>query len=187
MHQDSSCGLAEGPLNGGGYPYQVAGSTNNNTTLNLQGTGLPIPPPPGKTTTNVLSVSPTSPQLTGTSVTLTDTISSGGSTATDATGNVNFVANGNVIGTEPVSNGSATYTTTTLPSQTNQLTAIYSGDISYSGSTSPTVPFAIQPLPSVTLNLPTTVELSSPTPSPMSVTITNPSTSQSWSSNYLQI
>ncbi len=46
--------------------YQgVAGSTNNNTTLNLQGTGLPIPPPPGKTTTNVLSASPASPQLDG--------------------------------------------------------------------------------------------------------------------------
>ncbi len=93
-------------VNYGAYPYGVAGSTNNNTTLNLQGTGLPIPPPPGKTTTNVLSASPASPQLTGTSVTLTDTISSGGSTATDATGNVNFMANGNVIGTVPVSNGS---------------------------------------------------------------------------------
>ncbi len=183
-----SCGLAGEGLNGNlGDSYQVAGSTNNNTTLNLQGTGLPIPPPPGKTTTNTLTASPVSPQLTTTSVTLTDTISSGGSTATDATGNVNFVANGNVIGTEPVSNGSATFTTTKLPSQTNQLTAVYSGDFNYSGSTSPAVPFTIQPLPSVTLNLPTTVELSSPTPTPMSVTITNPSTSQSWSSNYLQI
>ncbi len=69
-------------LNGGGYPDQVAGSTNNNTTLNLQGTGLPIPPPPGTSTTNALSATPVSPQLTGTSVTLTDTISSGGSPAT---------------------------------------------------------------------------------------------------------
>ncbi len=188
----NSCGLAQGApgsigVNDGTYPYGVAGSTNNNTTLNLQGTGLPIPPPPGKATTNVLSASPTSPQLTTTSVTLTDTISSDGSMATAATGNINFMANGNVIATEPISNGGATFTTTTLPSQTNQLTAVYSGDISYSGSTSPAVPFAIQPLPSVTLSLPTTVELSSPTPSPMSVTITNPSTSQSWSSNYLKI
>ncbi len=182
-----NCGLAEQALNSGVPPDGVAGSTNNNITLNLQGTGLPIPPPPGKTTTNVLSVSPTSPQLTGTSITLNDTISSGGSMATNATGNVNFVANGNVIGTVPVSNGGATFTTTTLPSQTNQLTAVYSGDFNYTGSTSPAVPFTIQALPSVALNLPTTVELSSPTPSPMSVTITNPSTSQSWSSNYLQI
>ncbi len=188
----NSCGLAQGSpgsigLNSGVPPTGVAGSTNNNTTLNLQGTGLPIPPPPGKATTNVLSASPASPQLTTTSVTLTDTVSSGGSTATAATGNVNFMANGNVIATVPVSNGGATYTTKTLPSQNNQLTATYSGDINYSGSTSPTVPFIIQPLPSVTLNLPTAVELSSPTPSPMSVTITNPSTSQTWSSNYLQI
>ncbi len=180
-----SCGIAESELNGAGYPFQVAGSTNNNTTLNLQGTGLPIPPPPGKTTTNVLTASPASPQLTTTSVTLTDTISSGGATATAATGSINFMANGVSIAIEPVSNGSATYTTTTLPSQTNQLTAVYSGDISYAGSTSPAVPYTMQPLPSVTLNLPTTVELSSPTPSPMSITVTNPSTSQTWSSNYL--
>ncbi len=180
--------LVSGALDNNSPPGTgVAGSTNNNTTLNLQGTGLPIPPPPGKTTTNVLTASPTSPQLTTTSVTLTDTISSGGSTATAATGTIDFMANGSVIGTEPVSNGGATYTTTTLPSQTNQLTAVYFGDLNYSGSTSPAVPYAIQPLPSVTLNLPTAVELSSPTPSPMSVTITNPSTSQSWSSNYLQM
>ncbi len=188
----NSCGIAQGSpgsigVNDGTPPDGVAGSTNNNTTLNLQGTGLPIPPPPGKITTNVLSASPASPQLTTTSVTLTDTISSGGATATAATGNVNFLANGVSIATVPVSDGGATYTTTTLSSQTNQLAAVYSGDISYSGSTSPAVPYTIQPLPSVTLNLPTAVELSSPTPSPMSVTITNPSTSQTWSSNYLQI
>ncbi len=188
----NSCGIAQGGpgsigVNSGLYPTGVAGSTNNNTTLNLQGTGLPIPPPPGKATTNVLTASPASPQLTTTSVTLTDTISSGGSTATAATGNVNFLANGNVIATEPVSNGSATYTTTTLPSQANQLTAVYSGDFDYDGSTSPAVPYTIQPLPSVTLNLPNTVELSSPTPSPMSVTITNPSMGQTWSSNYLKL
>ncbi len=55
------------------------------------------------------------------------------------------MANGNVIATEPVSNGGATYTTTTLPSQTNQLTAVYSGDFNYYGSTSPTVPYTMQP------------------------------------------
>ncbi len=133
-----SCGLAEGSLNGG-YPHRVAGSTNNNTTLNLQGTGLPIPPPPGKSTTNTLSTAPGSPQLTGTSVTLTDTISSGGSTATGATGSINFLANGAPVATVPVSNGGATFTTM-LPSQTNQLTAVYSGDLTYASSTSQPCP-----------------------------------------------
>ncbi len=179
----NSCGIAQGALNGGGYPFQVAGSTNNNTTLNLQGTGLPIPPPPGKTSTSVLTASLASPQLQGTSVTLTDTISSGSTTATDATGSVNFVANGNVIATEPVSNGVATYTTTTLPSQINQLTAAYSGGFNYSGSTSPAVPFAIQPLPSVTMSVPATVAMSSPTPTPMPVTLANPGTGANWSND----
>ncbi len=179
--------IPESALNGGIYPYGVAGSTNNNTTLNLQGTGLPIPPPPGKATTNVLTASPASPQLTGTSVTLNDTISSGGSTATAATGTVHFIANGVVVSTAPVSNGIATFATGNLPSQTNQLTAVYSGDFNYVGSTSAAVPYTIQALPSVTLNLPPTVELSSPTPTPMSITVTNPSTSQSWSNLYLEL
>ncbi len=188
-----SCGIAQGGpgvigVNGGIYPYGVAGSTNNTTTLNLQGTGLPIPPPPGKATTNTLTASPVSPQLIQTPVTLTDTISFGSSTATNATGTVNFVANGAVIGTEPVSNGSATFTTTALPSQTIQLTAVYSGDFNYAGSTSATVPYTIQALPSVTLNLPTTVELSSPTPTPFSVTLTNPGTGADWSNDlYLDL
>ncbi len=182
-----SCGIAEGSLNSGAYPFQVAGSTNNNTTLNLQGAGLPVPPPPGKTTTNVLSASPASPQLTGTSVTLTDTISSGGSTATNATGNVNFMANGVVLGTEAVSTGAAVFTTTDLPTSADQLTAVYSGDFSYAGSTSPAVSYTVQPLPTVTVNVPTTVELSSPTPSPLSVTIANPSSGQTWNNLYLNL
>ncbi len=101
---------------------------------------------------------------------------------------MNFIASGAVIGTEPVSSGSATFTTSSLPSAANQLTAVYSGDISYAGSTSATVPYTIQALPSVALNLPTTVELSSPTPTPMSVTLTNPATGANWSNDlYLQL
>ncbi len=75
--------------------------------------------------------------------------------------------------------------TSNLSSQTNQLTAVYSGDFNYAGSTSAAVPYEVQPNPTVTLNLPTTVELSSTTPTPLSVTIANPSTGQTWSSNYL--
>ncbi len=169
----NSCGIAQGApdislgLNDGVYPDGVAGSTNNNTTLNLQGTGLPIPPPPAKPTTNSLSASPVSPQLITTPVTLTDTISSDGTPATAATGVVNFLANGVVVGTQPVSGGTATFTTTALPNQTNQLTAMYSGDLTYASSTSAPVPYAMQPLPSVTMSLPTTVELSSPDPNPV--------------------
>ncbi len=182
-----SCGLAQGSLNAGGYPFQVAGNTNNNTTLNLQGTGLPIPPPPGKSTTNTLSTSPSSPQLTGTSVTLTDTITSSGSTAADATGSVNFLANGTLVATEPVAGGTAAFTTAALPSQTNQLTAVYSGDFNYAGSVSPSIPYAIQPFPTVSLDVPTSIEMSSPTPTPFSVTIANPSSAPAWPSLYFAV
>ncbi len=182
-----SCTVA-GEINSGTPPFGVAGSTNTSTTLNLQGTGLPIPPPPGKSTTNVLAASPASPQLTTTSVTLTDTISSGGSTATAATGSISFLLNGVAVATEPVSNGTASYTTSNLPSQTNQLIAVYSGDFNYAGSTSAGVPYAIQALPSVTMSLPPTVELSSPTPTLFSVTLTNPGTGADWSNDlYMQL
>ncbi len=81
----------------------------------------------------------------------------------------------------------ATYTTTTLTSQTNQLTAVYSGDYQLRQQHLASGAIYHPALPSVTLNLPTTVELSSPSPTPMSVTITNPGTSRSWSSNYLYL
>ncbi len=184
-----SCGIAESALNTNSpVGTGVAGSTNNNTTLNLRGTGLPIPPPPAKSTTNTLLASPSSPQLTTTSVTLTDTVSSGGSTATGATGNITFLANGTPIDTVPIGSGTATFTTTSLSSQTNQLTAVYSGDLTYAPSTSAAVPYAIQPLPSVTMNLPATVPLSSPTPTPFSVILSNPGGGQDWSNDlYLQL
>ena len=121
---------------------------------------------------------------------MTDTISSDGSTAlaTAATGVVNFLANGVVVGTQPVSGGTATFTPTALPGQTNQLTATYSGDLTYASSTSAPVPYAMQPLPSVTMSLPTTVEMSSPTPTPFSVTLTNPGTGADWSNDlYLEL
>ncbi len=98
---------------------------------------------------------------------------------------MNFIANGSVIGTGPVDNGTATYTTTALPSQTNQLTAVYSGDFTYDGSTSAAVPYTVQPLPSVTLNMPPTVELAFTDPDPDVGHLHQPLDGQMWSSNYL--
>ncbi len=162
-------GLVQGALNGSEY----AGTTGNAFILAMSGP-LTIPVPAAPTTT-ALTVSPASPQLNvnGTSVTLNATVSANGTTATHATGTVAFQNNGATIGTEPVANGTASYTATNLPTATNQLTAVYSGDTNYALSTSTAVPYMLQPIPTITTTgLPATA-----TPGqtvPFTVTITNP-------------
>jgi hypothetical protein len=96
----------------------------------------------------------------GESVTLTATIAS--STATTApppTGNISFADGANVIGSSPVSAGSASFSTSTLTAGSHTITASYSGDSLYASSSTsltqtvnkaaPTVVLAVQPDPIV--------------------------------------
>ena len=53
----------------------------------------------------------------------------------DATGNVSFLTNGVLFDTEMLSGGSTTTTNSTLPTGTNLITAVYSGDGNYLGLT----------------------------------------------------
>ena len=177
-----NCATPQSTLNGvsaNGY----AGSVGNNLTLALQGT-LPIPPPPGAPSVSTLTVTPPSPQLdlilTQSSVTMTDTITTTASPppSDEATGTVQFFDNGTLLSTQPVTNGSASFTSSTLPDTTNQLTAVYSGDFNYAQSTSPAVPYVIQPVPTISANLPSSIAPgtgSFPTPTPFTLTITDPS------------
>ena len=64
----STCWLARSSLD-----TRFSGSSGNVLTLDLHGT-LPEPPPPATSTTTTLSASPASPQLQGTTVTLTGTV-----------------------------------------------------------------------------------------------------------------
>ena len=90
----------------------------------------------GAPTTTKLTASPTSGN-SGTSVTLTATVTSSVGTPT---GTVTFLNNGTPIGTVP-SNGSgvATFTTTALPPGTDSITANYPTQGNYIASTSPVV------------------------------------------------
>ena len=82
-------------------------------------------------TTTTLGASP-NPSTFGQSVTFIATVS-----PTAATGTVEFFDSSTSLGTRTLSGGSATLSTTALSIGTHQLTATYSGDTSYSTSTSP--------------------------------------------------
>jgi sugar lactone lactonase YvrE len=70
------------------------------------------------------------PSTTGQSVTFTVTVNSA------ATGTAQFLDGGTVLGTVPVSSGAAAFSTSTLTLGTHSITATYSGDATYLGSTS---------------------------------------------------
>ena len=77
------------------------------------------------------------PSTFGQSVTFTANIS--GQFSGVATGTVTFNNGSTSLGTASVSNNSASMTITTLPVGTNSITAVYSGDSNFTGSTSNTV------------------------------------------------
>ena len=87
----------------------------------------------------------------GASVTMIATINAGTTTATTAGGNVVFTDNtsSNVLATIAVSSGQASYTTSSLPLGTNNITATYSGDSNYTGS-STTAPLVVTQAGTVT-------------------------------------
>ena len=100
--------------------------------INLYGT---VTTPPAKTdTTTTLTASPTSVAL-GATVTLTATVS-----GTGATGTVAFVDGSTTLGSGTLNaSGVATLTVNTLAVGPHSITAVYSGDSSFSGSTSSVV------------------------------------------------
>ena len=106
------------------FTYQATDGEDysNTATVNLTIHG---------TTTTTLTAAP-DPSVFGQSKTLTATVSSSGI----ATGTVSFYDGAALLGTASVSAGVATFTTSAFAVGTHSLTAVYSGDSSFSGSTS---------------------------------------------------
>jgi len=75
------------------------------------------------------------PQALGQSVTFTATVAATPPGFGTPTGTVTFLDNNNVIGARPLTGGIATFTTTTLVAGNHTITASYSGDGNFSGST----------------------------------------------------
>jgi hypothetical protein len=102
------------------------------------------PAPVATNTSTTLATTPTSPQGTGTPVTLTATISPA------AAGTVVFKDGAAAIGSPvTVSGGTASATWTSSTSGAHSLTAVFtpSDPTSFNGSTSPAVPFQLNPQP----------------------------------------
>jgi len=93
------------------------------------------------TTTTVLTSSP-NPSGFGASVTFTATVT--GQSGGTPTGTVTF-SNGSGSLTAPVSGGTASITTSELPVGTSSITAVYSGDSNFAGSTSNTLVQVVSP------------------------------------------
>src|SRR6185437_5377822 len=173
----STCTFAAGTLNS-----RFAGSTGNVLTLNLHGT-LPEPPPPTVSSSTTLSVTPASPQLQGTSVTMSAAVKkSTGAPATTATGTMDFYSGTTLIAAQAVTGGTAGFATSGLAPGTDRLKAVYSGNATYAGSTSATTTYVIKPVPSVTLTPHSLKATRGGSPVTFAVTVANPSTGQAWPS-----
>ncbi|MFR9791020.1 Ig-like domain repeat protein [Streptomyces sp. MB22_4] len=109
-------------------------------------------------TTTTLTSAP-DPSVFGEAKTLTATVAAVPPGVGTPTGTVDFFDGATLIGTATLSGGVATFTTSTLPVGTHSLTAVYSGDADFSGSTSPV------DVQTVTLAATTTTLTSAPDPS----------------------
>lgn len=87
------------------------------------------------TTTTVLASS-LNPSTPGQAVTFTATVSAVSPATGTPTGTVTFRDGGTMLGSAPLSGGRATFSTSTLSAGTHSITAVYSGDTNFTGSTS---------------------------------------------------
>jgi len=85
------------------------------------------------------------PSIYGNSVTFTATVA-----PLTATGTVTFMDFGTTIGTGTLSGVQATFSTSTLTGGTHSITAVYSGDTNYSGSTSTVLSQTVNQAPTTT-------------------------------------
>jgi hypothetical protein len=118
-----------------GFSGGLTGTTNPQTIL------LNAPAPVTANFTKILTptstplLSSSNPSISGTSVSFTATVNA----ATTPTGSVTFYDGANTLGTVGLTGNQAVYTTSSFTVGTHSITAIYSGDTTYAGSTSQTL------------------------------------------------
>jgi hypothetical protein len=113
--------------------YDNVGNNQEYSTSDLQALGFPttlIVDYPTTTTTAVTSSS--DPSVFGQTVTFTATVTPQGSGS--PTGTVTFHDGSTTLGTSSLSSGTATFTISTLAIGTHSITAVYSGDSNFQGS-----------------------------------------------------
>lgn len=130
-----------------GHIY-VTGTTSQGVLQPYQSTN-----PSPATSTTTLVASPPTTAVAGNNVTLTATVAGTGTN----TGTVQFKDGGTDIGSQTVSGGTATFSSSTLVVGPHSFTAAYSGDADTASSTSTAVPYTITGVVN-----PTTTSLSAP-------------------------
>lgn len=127
-----------------GKPGILVGNT---VLANLYGTSVVTPPVSSST-----ALTATSQNLTaGSSVTFTATVTAPSGDTTVPTGTVTFYNGTTSIGTGTLNaSGVATYTTTTLPTGADSITAQYGGDTNFNPSTSTALIVTVNPAPVAT-------------------------------------
>src|SRR5205823_173335 len=119
-----------------GSPYAITQGTlkaNSDYTLAFKDSSLSIKP---DSTTTILQTSAVNVP-SGQSVTLTAMVEPTVSSSDTESGSVVFSDQGTTLATVPVTNGTATFTTSTLSVGDHAITAAYVGDANHSVSTSP--------------------------------------------------
>ena len=130
------------------YSTNQYGRSTAQVTVTVQANDLP--------TTTALTSS-LNPSVTGKPVSFTATVSPVSAGAVP-TGEITLQNGSTVFATLKLANGTVKYSTTALPAGSNSITAVYSGDMNYSGSAS-------APLNQVVLATTKTTIVSSPNPS----------------------
>ena len=127
------------------------------------GNGVVFEVTPAPTAASMASVtSSLNPAASNNIVTFTAIVASGSGTGSTPTGTVTFMDGATVMGTKALSNGTASFKSNpninALPLGSNAITAVYHGDVNYSGSTS-------APLTQIVKVPPQTYLISAPNPS----------------------
>lgn len=123
--------------------------------------------------TTVLTATP-NPVVIGQSVNLSATVTGG---STPATGTVTFFYGSTILGSGAVNAGVASYTASTngIPAGTYNVTAQYSGDTNYTGSTSTLVPVSLNAAPTTTALIASATMVTAPQTVTLTATVTGPS------------
>jgi hypothetical protein len=136
----------------------VGGGPNQSVSFKVKGTGE------AANTTTTAVTSSLNPSTSGESVTFTATVTA--AFGAIPSGTVSFEHLGTVLGTATLSNGVASFTTSSQPVGTEHITAVYSGSATDDGSTSAAVAQVVQK------DLTTTILISTPNPSELGQPVT---------------
>ena len=169
--KDGSTTLGTGSLSSGKATYStstltagshsITGSYAGDSNCNSS-TSSALTQTVNKANTTTTLSSSSNPSAFGSTVTFTATVSS-----TTATGTATFKDGSTTLGTGNVSNGVATYSTSSLAIGSHSITAVYSGDSNYNTSTSSKLTQAVKQGSSVSISSST-----NPAPSGAPVTFT---------------